>query len=250
MKISNLGILTGVSYVSGLDYYKGINERFIKNTPKKYVMSPNPPIIMVSVDCDKYVHNLTIKSFDKVIEHLLKGVSKLVAAGAEILVIASNTSHICVPAVEKEFPKLKVLHIADCTALKLKKNGFKEVGLIGTKPTMKENYLRDRFLMHGIKTMVPEEKETREEIYDIICQELSFNIFKDKSRKRFVEIIRSFKDRGAKAFISGCTEIELLVKQEHIPDFPLFPSAEIHIQTAADVLLGKVKLKDILPPKK
>ena len=247
MALPLLGILTGVSYVSGIDYYKGINERFTKNTPKEYVMPPNPPIVMMSVDCDKYVHNLTIKRFDVVNEHLLSGISKLVSAGAEILVIASNTSHICVPEVEKKFPKLKVLHIADCSAYQLKKKGINNVGLIGTKPTMEEDYLKDRLKMHGITTIVPEEKETREEIYDIICQELSFDIFKDKSRKKFVEIIRDFKNKGAKAFISGCTEVELLVKQKDIPDFPLFPSADIHIQTAADVLLGKIKLEDVLP---
>jgi len=180
-------------------------------------MSPNPSIVMVSVDCDEYVHYLTLKSFDKVAEHLLTGVRKLVAAGCDILVIASNTGHICVPAVESAFPKLKILHIADCCAFQSKKQGFSKVGLIGTKPTMEEDYLKSRLLLHGITTLVPEEEQTQEEIYEIIC-------------------------------ILGCTEIELLVQQEHIPSLPLLPSAEIHIQTAANVLLEKVELEDVLPP--
>ena len=95
--MTTLGILTGISYVSGLDYFKGINERVLANTPKCHVMSPNPSIVMVSVDCDEYVHYLTLKSFAKVEEHLLTGVRNLVAAGCDILVIASNTGHICVP---------------------------------------------------------------------------------------------------------------------------------------------------------
>jgi aspartate racemase len=236
MATSTLGILTGVSYVSGLDYFKGINERVLAATPKCHLMSPNPPIVMVSVDCDEYVHYLTLKSFDKVAEHLLAGVSKLVAAGCDMLVIASNTAHICVPEVEREFPELKILHIADCCASELKKQGFSRVGLIGTKPAMEEDYLKARLLLHGI-----------EEIYEIICQELSYNVFTDESRAKIVKAIRGLEARGAEACILGCTEIELLVKQEHVPGLALLPSAEIHIETAANVLLQKVKLEDVLP---
>lgn len=243
-----LGILTGISYVSGLDYFKGINERFLANTPTCHLMSPNPSIVMVSVDCDEYVHYLTLKSFAKVVEHLLAGVRKLVAAGCDILVIASNTGHICVPAVEGHFPSLEVLHIADCCAFRAKERGFSKVGLIGTKPTMEEDYLRSRLLLHGITTIVPEEEQTREEIYEIICQELSYNVFSDESRTRMVKAIRGLEVREAEACILGCTEIELLVRQEHIPSLPLLPSAEIHIQTAANVLLGKVALGSVLPP--
>ena len=243
-----LGILTGISYVSGLDYFKGINEKVLANTPKCHLMSPNPPIVMVSVDCDEYVHYLTLKSFAQVTEHLLTGVCKLVAAGCGILVIASNTGHICVPAVERDFQKLGILHIADCCALQAKKQGFSKVGLIGTKPTMEEGYLKSRLLLHGITTLVPEEEETREEIYKIIYQELSYNVFRDESRAKMVKAIRGLEAWGAEACILGCTEIELLVQQEHVPSLPLLPSAEIHIQTAANVLLERVKLEDVLPP--
>jgi aspartate racemase len=243
-----LGILTGVSYVSGLDYFKGINEKVLAATPKCHIMSPNPPIVMVSVDCDEYVHYLTLKSFEKVAEHLLTGVRKLVAAGCDMLVIASNTAHICVPEVEREFPELKILHIADCCASRLKEHGFSRVGLIGTKPAMEEDYLKARLLLHGITTLVPEEERTQEEIYEIICQELSYNVFTDESRAKIVKAIRGLEARGAEACILGCTEIELLVQQEHVPGLALLPSAEIHIETAANVLLQKVKMEYVLPP--
>ncbi len=242
-----LGILTGISYVSGIDYFKGINEKVLANTPKGHLMSPNPVIVMVSVDCDEYVHYLTLKSFDKVAKHLLTGVRKLIAAGCDILVIASNTAHICVPVIESEFPNLKILHIADCCALQSKKRGFSKVGLIGTKPTMEEEYLKSRLLLHGITTLVPAEESAQDEMYEIIHQELSYNIFRDESRMKMVKEIRGLEARGAEACILGCTEIELLVQQEHVPGFPLLPSAEIHIQTAAGVLLEKVALKDVLP---
>jgi len=248
MKTTTLGILTGISYVSGVDYFSGINEKVLANTPKCHILSPNPSIVMVSVDCDEYVHHLSLKAFTKVEEHLLAGVRKLVKADCDILIIASNTGHICVPAIEREFPKLKILHIADCSAHQIKKQKLSKVGLIGTKPTMEEDYLKSRLLLHGITTIVPEERRIQEEIYEIICQELSYNVFRDESRMKMVEVIRGLEARGIEACILGCTEIELLVQQEHVPGLSLIPSAEIHIQTAADVLLQKIALEDLLPP--
>ncbi len=241
-----LGILTGISYVSGLDYYRGINEKVIADTPRRHVMSPNPPLVMASVDCDEYVHHLTHASA-RVADHLLIGVRSLVAAGCDTLVIASNTGHIAVPAIVNEFPDLGILHIADCCAAELRGRGFSRVGLIGTKPTMADDYLKSRLLLHGITTLVPEDERTQDEIYDIICQELSYNVFRDESRAKMVEVIRDLEARGAEACILGCTEIELLVREEHVPGFPLLPSAEIHIQAAANVLLGKLELDDVLP---
>lgn len=212
-------------------------------------MAPNPNIAIYSVDCDEYVYHLTNKSYDKVNEHLLYGVRKLVAAGSDMLVIASNTGHICVPAVEEEFPRLRILHIADCCAHQLRQRDFSNVGLVGTKPTMEEDYLKERLHCHGIKTLVPEEQRTQEEIYEIICQELSYNVFNDSSRNRMIEEIYKLKERGAEACILGCTEIELLVQQSHVPQLPLIPSAEIHIETTANVLLEKTKLEDLIPPR-
>lgn len=247
-KAPSLGILTGISYVSGLDYYKGINEKVLAGTPKRHLMSPNPTITMVSVDCDEYAYLLGAKAFDKVDEYLLAGVAKLVAAGSEVLVIASNTGHVCVPAVRDAYPELAILHIADCCATELRSQGVSIVGLIGTKPTMEEDYLKARLALHGITTLVPKEEQTQDRIYEIICQELSYNVFNDESRALMVEAIRGLESRGAEACILGCTEIELLVKQEHVPQLPLLPSAEIHIQAAADLLLGKVQLSSVLPP--
>ena len=242
-----LGILTGISYVSGLDYYKGINEKVTAERAKGFLMPPNPPMMMISVDCDAYVHHLTQKSFDHVANYLLDGVRRLVAGGCDWLVIASNTGHICVPAVEKEFPDLKILHIADCCAYQLKQQGLTQIGLVGTKPTMEEDYLKDRLKQHGIHTTVPGSETVRDEIYRIIYEELSFNDFQADSRDKMVRFIRELEAGGAEACISGCTEIELLVQQEHVAGLPWLPSAELHIQTAADILLGKNQLAEFAP---
>jgi len=86
---------------------------------------------------------------------LLAGVDKLVAAGCDLLIIASNTGHICVPTVEAKHPDLDILHIADCSAYQLKELGMSRVGLVGTQPTMEESYLHDRLAQHGIETVIP-----------------------------------------------------------------------------------------------
>ncbi len=242
-----LGILTGISYVSGVDYYRGIHERVLAKTPVRHLMPPNPPITMVSVDCDEYAYHLTERAFDRVAAYLLQGVDKLVATGCDLLVIASNTGHICVPAVEAAHPQLDVLHIADCSAHQLKKLGVGQVGLVGTQPTMEESYLHDRLARHGITTMIPEDGSVREEIYRIIYEELSLNEFRPESRTTIVETLRALAKQGAEACILGCTEIELLVQQEHVPELPLIPSAETHIQFTADVLLGELRVEDVLP---
>ena len=204
----NLGILTGISYVTGLDYYKSINEYFMQNRKPVYELNPNPNLVFVSVDCDKYVHLLEKRNFDKVSAHLMDGITKLVNSGCNYLAIASNT---------------------------------------GTIPTMEEDYLIGRLQLHGINTIVPEHVTDRIKIYDIIRNELSYNVFKDDSRKRIIDIIKKLTESDVVACISGCTEIELLVKQTDMPKVELFPSAQIHIKYITDLLLGRINLSEIQP---
>ena len=233
----SLGILTGISYISGIDYFAGINRAVVAGAPNGRIMSPNPSMVMVSLDCDRYVHLLTARAYREVDEYLLVGVDKLVAAGCDTLVIASNTGHICVPAIHEKYPDLNILHIADCCATELLDHGHRKIALLGTQPTMEETYLKGRLAEHGIDAIIPAEASDRARIYDIICQELSFNILRDKSRDYLIQIIRDLGDQGADACLLGCTEIELLIQQQHIPDVPLFPSAQIHIAAAANLLL-------------
>ena len=242
-----LGILTGISYLSGLDYFQGINQAVTKAIAVGKTMSPNPEIVMVSVDCDRYVHLLNSGSYAGVDEHLLGGVQKLVNAGCNLLAIASNTGHICVPAVRKAHPNLDIVHIADCSAAEMRRCGFSKVGLVGTKPTMEEDYLKAQLRLHNIDTVVPEDANVRDRMYEIICQELSFNNFRDESRDFFVNQIRNLSNDGAEAVLLGCTEIELLVKQDDIPDVRLLPSAQLHIAAIAEILLGRLSLDSLLP---
>ncbi|CAM9264759.1 unnamed protein product [Ectocarpus fasciculatus] len=244
-----LGILSGISYVSGLDYYKGINEKTMAALSVGTVMVPNPSIILVSIDCDQYAHFLMNRLYDSVSDHVLEGVRKLVHAGCEMLVIASNTGHMAVPKIEAEFPSLQVLHIADCCAHVIKSLGLSKVALIGTKPTMEENYLKDRLARHGVQTTVPETQSQRDDIFRIIVEELSYNKFLDSSRAKMVSEIELLRrDHGVQACILGCTEIELLLAGVTIDGIALIPSADVHITKIASVLAGKIKMSELLPP--
>ena len=121
-----LGLLTGVSYQSGLDYYKNINEQYMQLVPKGKLMPPNPSLVMVSVDCDEYASMLVAKEWDAVSQYLSRGVERLVKAEPDCcLVICSNTAHLAVPLVRQLHPTLPILHIADVTARATPAEAFK-----------------------------------------------------------------------------------------------------------------------------
>jgi len=248
MNVPLMGILTGISYQSGIDYYKNINEQYMKliGPQPKTEMPPNPLMLMSSVDCEEYCIYLLAQEWKKVSDHLCRGVELLVKANIDFLVIASNTGHMAVPEIRRRWPTLKILHIADSTADAIKSKRLRKVGLIGTTATMHEAYIQSRLATHHIETITPEHAEDRKQIFEYIRHELGFGIFKSETRKFFVDQMDRMVARGAEGVILGCTEIELLVQQKHC-DYPLFPSAELHIEAASSVLTRRKKLLDFLP---
>ncbi|CAE7192275.1 ygeA [Symbiodinium necroappetens] len=249
--MQTIGMLTGVSYVSGIDYYRGINERIAKLLPNGHIMAKNSDMVIVSVDCDEYVRLLTAKDSEGVQDYLANGVAKLHRAGVDFLVIASNTAHICVGLVRERFPDLPVLHIADCTAAAAR--GAGPVGLLGTEPTMRDgSWLKERLALHGVEVVVPPAEEDRQRCYKIICDELSFDKFTDESRRFFAEMARKLHGEwgGSGGVILGCTEIELLLRPGDVPEVPLFRSAELHMDAAARVQAGQVSLESFMPSEK
>lgn len=249
MEAPPVGILAGISYVSGIDYYKGVVEQYALLVGKRQLMPPNPLLYLASVDCDAYAKMLTEKpmDFDAISEHLCVGVEAVVKAGAAFLAIASNTGHIAVPLVRTRFPDLPVLHIGDCTAMAIKASGATSVGLLGTEPTMREDYLKLQLEKHGIHTLVPDSEQDLTQIFKYIMNELGFNVFKDTTREFFVAQIRALAARGAQGVILGCTEIELLVRQTDVPEVPLYCSAELHIEAVARVQAGIDTVAQFMP---
>ena len=214
------GVLTGISYVSGLDYYRQINEEVGKLLGKANLMPPNPTMVLSSVDCDLYALLLTTNRTPEVCEHLAAGVARLVAAGCDFLVLASNTAHVSVPTLEERFPSLPILHIADVTATSIRSRGMRRVGLLGTEPTMREEYLKSRLRSHGLEIVVPDSDEDMTRIFQAIMHELGHNIFHDSTRAFFVKMVRKLQVRGCEGVILGCTEIELLELQVSAARWP------------------------------
>jgi len=242
-----LGLLTGVSYQSGLDYYKNINERYMAIVPQTFLFPPNPLLLMVSVDCSEYAAMLCDKKWDNVASYLLQGVHRLVNAGTECLVICSNTAHLSVPLVQQHYPDLRILHIADATAIAIKDQGHSLVGLLGTEPTMREDYLKVQLKKHGIETITPDNDEDLSQIFNFIMTELGVGKFLDSTRKFFVQQVEKLAARGAQGVIMGCTEIELLLRQDDTPSVPLFASAALHIEAAAKVAAGTLDIDSLSP---
>jgi len=244
-----LGLLTGVSYQSGIDYYQSINEQYMAlEHPNSHVMPPNPDLVMVSVDCDAYAHHLINKDWSGVADYLLeRGVKRIVGAGATCLCICSNTAHIAVPRIRKQYPSLDILHIADTTAKAILSAGMTRVGLLGTEPTMREDYLKVALRAHGIETVVPDD-EDQHKIFSYIMHELGFGKFDQQTREYFKQQVRSLvSDKGATGVILGCTEIELLLSQKDTPEIPLFASAALHIAAAVQVASGMKQASDYAP---
>ncbi|MCK5071131.1 MAG: amino acid racemase, partial [Desulfocapsa sp.] len=164
---------------------------------------------------------------------ILKDAARSVeAGGADFLLICTNTMHKVAPQIEEAI-SIPVLHIADATAEKLQEDNVKRVGLLGTRFTMEEEFYKGRLTdKFNIAVVTPDEEE-REIVHNVIYSELCLGKVSDQSRQKYLEIIDSLHKKGAEAVILGCTEIALLVQQEHT-DVPLYDTTEIHARSAVD----------------
>jgi aspartate racemase len=165
--------------------------------------------------------------------HLLSETArKLEQAGADFILIATNTMHKLAPMVEAAL-SVPLLHIVDATAEAIIKAGFTRVGLLGTRFTMEEDFYRQRLIeKYKINVLIPT-PDQRDLIHQVIFRELVMGEIKEKSRLNFIRIINDLKTAGAQGIILGCTEIPLLIKPEHSP-LPLFDTIAIHARRAVE----------------
>jgi aspartate racemase len=161
---------------------------------------------------------------------------RLESIGAEGLMLCANTLHWFAEDVEAAV-RIPIIHIARATGERIRQQGFKRVGLLGTLPTMEQNFYRRHLEECSLEVFVPEDNE-RQYIQDAIFGELVLGIFNDKTRSRFIEIIRRLAERGAEGIILGCTEIPLLIRQEQCA-LPLFDTLGIHVQAGVDFALAE-----------
>ena len=221
-----IGVLGGMSWESSQSYYRALNEG-VKAALGGF---HSAKIVMVSVDFAEIEAMQQRGDWDAAGELLASAAQGVERAGADCLLIATNTMHKVAPAIEQAIT-IPLLHIADATALQLQADGINRVGLLGTRFTMEQNFyigrLEEQF---GIKVVVPEQSE-RDTIHQVIFDELCQGRIEDVSRQRYLAIIDSLYAQGAQAVILGCTEIAMLVSQQDTA-VPLYDTTALHVQRA------------------
>ena len=229
--MKTIGMLGGMSWESTATYYREINEGIKQNLGGLH----SAKICLHSVDFDEIEKLQHADDWDTAAMVLADGARKIEAGGANFLIICTNTMHRVASEIEQAI-SIPLLHIADATALKLKDDNITRVGLLGTRFTMEHNFYKSRITeLFGIEVLVPEPDE-RTLLHAIIYDELCLGKIENTSRQQCLEIISRLFARGAQAVILGCTEIALLISQDHT-NIPLYDTTVIHANQAVSYAL-------------
>lgn len=229
--MKTIGMLGGMSWESTATYYREINEGIKQNLGGLH----SAKICLYSIDFDEIEKLQHTDDWDTAAMVLADGARKIEAGGADFLIICTNTMHRVASEIEQAI-SIPLLHIADATALKLKDDNITRVGLLGTRFTMEHNFYKSRITeLFGIEVLVPEPDE-RTLLHAVIYDELCLGKIENTSRQQCLEIISRLFARGAQAVILGCTEIALLISQDHT-NIPLYDTTVIHANQAVSYAL-------------
>ncbi len=227
-----IGILGGMSWESTLLYYRWLNEGVRQRLGGLH----SARIVMHSVDFQPVEAAMQRGDWDNVQAQLTAAALSVRNAGADFLLIATNTMHKLADAISRD-AELPVLHIADATAAHVISRGHSTVGLLGTAFTMEQPFYRDRLRdLFGLTVLTPS-PEDRTLIHDVIFQELCNGVILPESRAAYLRIVRDLAQRGAQAVIMGCTEICLLLENADSP-VPLLDTTRLHVEAALDNALA------------
>lgn len=230
--MKTIGLIGGMSWESTLVYYKLINE-YVK-AEKGGIHSAK--CIIDSVDFSEIEALQRSNNWEKLNEIMVVSAQKLEQAGANLIVLCTNTMHLCSQQIVANI-SIPFLHIAQVTGQEIGKYNLSKVGLLGTKFTMEQdfykNILKNQF---AIETIIPE-LDDRNTVHQIIYNELTQGVFKPSSKKIYLKIINSLIDKGAQGIILGCTEIPLLISQKDVT-VPVFDTTAIHAKYAVKMALS------------
>lgn len=229
--MKTIGLIGGMSWESSAEYYRIINEKVKSELGGLH----SAKCLLYSVDFEEIERFQAEGRWDEAGKRLGDAAYSLEKAGADFIVICTNTMHKVVKDIEARI-NIPVLHIADATANQITKSNLHTVGLLGTKYTMEQDFYKARIKSNGINILIPDELE-REMINKVIFEELCLGNIKQSSRNDYKEVINHLINQGAEGIILGCTEIGMLVKQED-SEVPLFDTAEIHAMEAVHKALG------------
>ncbi|HYX84669.1 MAG TPA: aspartate/glutamate racemase family protein [Gaiellales bacterium] len=230
--MKKIGLLGGMSWESSIEYYRLVNEEVRDRLGGLH----SADCVFRSVDFAPIEELQRTGRWDEAGEVLAREARTLERAGAELLVLCTNTMHKVADRIDQAI-EIPLLHIADTTADAVTANGISTVGLLATGYTMEQDFyigrLRDR---HGLTVLVPDESDRRL-VHDIIYDELCVGVVRESSRRAYRRVIHTLADRGAECILFGCTEIDLLVGPEDAP-VPVFDTTRLHAQKAVELALG------------
>ena len=226
MKLKTIGLIGGMSWESTVTYYKIINE----TVKEKLGGLHSAKCILYSIDFQEIEECQASGNWEKSGEILGEAAYNLEKAGADFIVICTNTMHKVVNQI-KEKISIPILHIAEMTAEKILEKGLKNIALLGTKYTMEQDFYKSKLIEKEINVIIPDKNDI-EIINKVIYDELCLGTINSNSKKKFLEIVDKLRSKGAEGIILGCTEIGLLIKNEDT-DVPLFDTAVIHAEEAA-----------------
>lgn len=229
--MKTIGLLGGMSWESTVPYYRLINEAVKRRLGGLH----SAKLLLHSVDFAEIEALQRTGDWEASGRQLATAARGLEAAGAELLLIGTNTMHKVAPAIEAAIG-IPLLHVGDATARAVRSAGIVRVGLLGTRFTMEQDFYIDRLASHGLDVLVPPSAD-REDVHRVIYQELCAGRFEPDSRERFRRVMSDLVARGAQGIILGCTEIGLLV-DDGDASVPLFDTTRLHAQAAVETALG------------
>lgn len=226
-----LGLLGGMSWESSIEYERLINE----GVRERLGGTHSADLIVRSYDFARIEALQEVGDWDTAGELLARDARILQDAGAEVIVLCTNTMHLLAERIEAAIT-VPFLHLADATASAVHAAGVDRVALLGTRYTMEHDFYADRLRASGIDVLVPHEPD-RTVVHDVIYDELVRGVVRDSSRTAYLEIIDRLVERGAGGVIAGCTEIELLVGPDDV-DVAYFPTTRLHAAAAVVAALS------------
>jgi len=230
--MKTIGVLGGMSSAASAEYYRRINEG-VHGLRGGYAAAE---VVLYSVDfavIEAFIRN---EQWDQAAEYLAERAQRLERAGAQFLVMASNTMH-RVAIQLQEAIGIPLIHIVDPTADAATADGATTLGLLGSAPVMEADFYRARFADLGFEVLVPPERD-RAVVHRVIFEELTLGIVDGRSRQEYLRIMADLVARGAQGIVLGCTEICLLVSAQDIPHTVLYDTTALHVQRAVRISLG------------
>ncbi|NNC91156.1 MAG: aspartate/glutamate racemase family protein [Acidimicrobiia bacterium] len=229
--MKTIGLLGGMSWESSVEYERLINTEVRRRLGGTH----SADLIIRSYDFATIEELQERDDWDAAGELLAADASRLEAAGAQLIVLCTNTMHRVAPVIEAAI-NVPFIHIADATAAAVEEAGLERLALLGTRYTMEHDFYRGRLEARGLDVRTPNDPE-REMVHRVIFDELVRGAVREDSRRRYLRVIERMVAEGAQGIIAGCTEIELLVPPDAVPH-PYFPTTALHAKATVEAALA------------